>query len=615
MSIKTQLGKYRKSAIILILGTGILVNFISCKHDNLKAPESIVNATPSLKVDSGVSQEIHIWPRGKTVYLPTGLEQFVFIEFPCVEKANNVQIKLTLPNGMKIKSYPTASSWAVLPSNHIVPKKTSQQCNFVELTVSAEDAKEKLSKPFWIVFSMDVKTPPGDYSLNVEMIDDGKVLHSKNFNTKIYPELKNIKFEKLQAISWHYNGLDKNFIPTYVDMLRASGINAIGAMRGEGSSNEWSISDYALSKNTKLIFVFFIHDAIKHAQKSNVLSGENTSYDLTWLLDHPVAFKQILQKYIDAMTNGKKYSAILHDAESHAYMKGEIYGDFSPYGIENFRKFAEIDAKTNLNQQIIKEKFLNKWVWFRCKQSNEITKILRDLIDETWPERQLHVYSGYEFDKVPFKDRTREYYGVDWKSMSDTGMDFGGAGYGGGIETIRATRDALKGKAVFIPAEMRIVNFGSKLHINKSPEEWSMRLIEVFLNSGMKGGLSIWYGNVLEGGALIAMNRAFDFMQKIESFALTSECADDAIKVYPDTEKENVYVLRKGGNTLIIAVNNEATAKQLRIRLVGFTLKGYNSDLEIKDMVSGEQIPAEEVLKVEIPAYSYRLLNILEDGN
>ena len=607
MRTRTQFYTRKTISVVIAICSGWLLNAEQLHDNTIKHPAEQSN------------QEIEIWPKSKTVYLPTDLEQFMFMEFPKVENSKNLTIKLTLPDGIIIKSYPTASSWAVLPKKHIRPEKTETLENVTEITISSKDAKTTCVKTFWLNLSIEVKCPPGQYSLVAELLGDGKILSKRAFDVKVYSKLKNVKFKQLKAIAWHYNGLDKAYVPTYVDMLRASGINTLAIMRGEGTGNEKkaienSVSDYALSRNMELILVFFIHDVIEYAIKEHQLTGKNSS-SISWLLDHPKVFKKILKNYIDAATKGKNYTGLLHDAETHALVHGTICGDLTGYGIEAFRKEAKIDEKCELTPQIIKEKYSKEWVSYRCSQTNRINEVLRELIDETWPERQFHTYSGYEFNESPYKDRTRRLYGVDWKSLADTGIDYADTGYGGSMDQIRATRDALAGKAILIPAEMRIVNFLSKHRIRQTPEQWSMRLITSFLNSGMKGGLSIWYGNDLEGGALIAMNKAFDFMRQIEPFALKGKRADDAVKVSPMMEKDNVYVLRKGGNSLIIAVNPDDMPKTLRVRLLDFTLKGHTSNLEIKDMATGKQIPPKRVLKVELSPYSYRIFNLLDDGN
>jgi hypothetical protein len=241
--------------------------------------------------------------------------------------------------------------------------------------------------------------------------------------------------------------------------------------------------------------------------------------------------------------------------------------------------------------------------------------VLRELLDDKFPDTTLGVYSGYEFDEPPFKDRTRKLYSVDWKSMANTGLDYGSAGYGGSMDQLQNTAKALQGKAVYMPAEMYLVNFLTKSSRTSSPEAWGMRLINAYLNSGMKGGLSIWYGNDLDGSALISINMAVELMRKIESYALKGKRDDNAVKVYPDSEKNNVYVLRKGGNAMIIATNNEASEKNIRIRLQKFRLKGFTGELQITDIVSGKKIKPQKVLKVNIKPYSYRLINLLDDGN
>ena len=235
--------------------------------------------------------------------------------------------------------------------------------------------------------------------------------------------------------------------------------------------------------------------------------------------------------------------------------------------------------------------YFSEWIKYNCEQSNNIAALTRELIDEQYPDRLLKVYSGYEYDFDPYKDLTRRLYAVDWNSMADTFIDYAGAGYYGSRQDLSHTAEVLSGRTVYIPAEMYVENFLTKNIGDLSPEKWAMRLIEVFMNSGMRG-MTYWYANDMDGAALIAVSEFTKFVLLVEDFALRGTFDPDAISVMPKTEADNVYVIRDTKQAMVVALNRSDKPKRIRLTLNDFKIKGYTSDLQITDMVSGEKIPA-----------------------
>ena len=141
-----------------------------------------------------------------------------------------------------------------------------------------------------------------------------------------------------------------------------------------------------------------------------------------------------------------------------------------------------------------------------------------------------------------------------------------------------------------------------------------MRLIEVFMNSGMRG-MTYWYANDMDGAALIAVSEFTKFVLLVEDFALRGTFAPDAISVMPKTEADNVYVIRDTKQAMVVALNRSDKPKRIRLTLNDFKIKGYTSDLQITDMVSGEKIPANRNITIEVEPWNYRVLQLLDDGN
>lgn len=589
-----------------VFQSGTAPHEVSIRNFRIIESEKAVNASLNIPFD------IRVWPRRDTIYLPAGLRQFMFMEFANAQAKSDLKVYLTLPAGITVEGFPKGSGGACLPPNRVYPKKWQQNGNIAELEFAANTIAKRKSS-LWLPLSIDVKTAPGDYVLKAEVKDGKSSVLKKTLKIKIYKKLSGKTPKNLKIVAWQYAGLDYKYVPTYVNMLKAAGFNMFCNMHGDAAKGK-SISDYIKSQKLGLGLVFFT-SKIKYVEEHFGKDFKNIKWDETWLLDHPEILKKVLTKFIDKASGGRKLDTFVYDAESGSFRRGKIHGDLSPYSLEVFRKFAKIPASQKLTPEIITKKYVKDWIKFRCHQSNQFATIIRDYMDEKMPDTSFGIYSGYEYDNSPFKDRTRMFYSVDWKSISDTGLDYGGTGYGGSMEQIKHTANTLKGKAVLMPAEMYLVNFHTKGRRTKSPEVWGMRLINAFLNSGMKGGLSIWYGNDLDGSALISINMAAEFMRIIEPYALKGKRDDKAVKVYPASEENNVYVLRKGGNVLLTAVNNEDVEKTIRIRLQGFRLKGFTGELQVSDLVTGEKIKAKKVLRVKVKPYSYRLINLLDDGN
>ncbi len=62
-------------------------------------------------------------------------------------------------------------------------------------------------------------------------------------------------------------------------------------------------------------------------------------------------------------------------------------------------------------------------------------------------------------------------------------------------------------------------------------------------------------------------------------------------------------------------LNNTDKKKVIRLTFKAFTIQGYTSGLQIKNITTGESIPTAKTITVEIAPYSYTLLRVLDDGN
>ena len=564
--------------------------------------------------ESEPAPKIMVWPRSEPVNIPTDLEQFMYWEIPAPPEGATLELRLTLPEGMEIRNFPKGTG-PVLPvkSRSIFPKTFSQKENLAVLTFAPADRSQWPHR--FLSMTVAVKTPPGDYRIRAERIINGKPESPQEIPLRVYPALSGSQPEKMTLAAYDYPGYEPEFLSTYLEMNRRAGINALYHMRGEPPRTV-TASDLAPKYGIRNGLIFFVHqvqDYFKGRELPEAARGVEVA-SLTALLDHPEAMKAMLKEFFTASMDGKDYSCIIYDAERGAFFGGRPGGDRTPYGLAQFRKYAGIPADEALTDQELSGKYRKQWVDWNCDLTVRVSRLVREVLDESFPDFRYEVYSGYEVDEGPHKDRTRELYGVDWKKLADTGFDYATAGYFGSMDQLRNTAAAVRGKASYIPAEMYVENFNHKGVVRRDPGAWSVHLLRAILNSDRQG-ITLWYANVMDGNALIAVDRVASLLCRTEDFWLRGTPDPEAVTVRPEAEREQVHVLRLGGNALVLLLNSADFDKTLRLTLNGFRVRGYTGELGITDVMSGEKIKPAGILRVTVPARSFRTIQIFDDGN
>ena len=184
----------------------------------------------------------------------------------------------------------------------------------------------------------------------------------------------------------------------------------------------------------KTTMVFFVSDVLTTYQwrlRPEAAKGADLS-SFNKLLDQPEVFKALLKDWFVYAMAGKDYSCIVYEAEDGPFSRKG--GDRSEYCKEQFRKAANIPAEEALTDEVLKTKYRKEWVAYQCGLTARCAKIIREVLDDAYPEFRFAIYSGYEIDHGPNKDRTRERYAVDWKKMADSGLDYATAGYFGSAD-------------------------------------------------------------------------------------------------------------------------------------------------------------------------------------
>ena len=558
----------------------------------------------SASAAEAVSEPFRVWPRHEPVCWPTGLEQFVFVELPnSGEKAETI-LRLTLPENCRVTALPRGNAPS-LPAepDSVFPTAWQQTGCIAEFRLPADAFGNALKK--FLTLSVDVQAKTGSFALGFEYLIKGKSLRKGELPVRIYPALSGKQSKLVTVAAYSYPGLRAEYLPVFMEMFRQAGVNAFYQMRGENPELKSTVADFTRKYGMKAGLVFFIHHIREHSPGAKSLAE---------LLDSPEEFKELIRKFFRDKLGNKPYDCVIYDAEAGGLRNGKIQGDTSPHALEVFRKFANIPANTELSVEVIRARYSREWVAYICDQSNRFSRLMREFLDAEYPDFRYEAYSGYELDDGPMKNRTRELYGTDWKTMAATGIDCATAGYHGSMDQIRHTATAVRGKAPYAPAEMYVENFSSSKISGRLPEPWAMRLIRAYMN-GDRQGLMLWYANDMDGAALIAVDRLTKFIALVEEFAVKGKLDPEAVTVRPEAEAENVFVLRRGGNALIVALNNSDVEKMLRLNLNGFRVSGFTGELAVNDLADGKTLKAAKVLRITVPAYGYRVLQLMDDGN
>ena len=560
--------------------------------------------------DAAACGQINVWPRHSQVNMPTKLKQFMFVEIPNPASDGSFTLNMTLPPEMSLLGAFSGISPAV-PVCPLKPESFKQDgvkavLNFPAGQFSSDGASG------WLSLYLDVNTPVGDYPMTIEaMSADGKLLSKGKFTVRIYPELVNRTIESMPIIAYYYTGIDDAYVDPFLEQMKACGVNALHSMSGEwtwaGSVPGKTVADEAQKYGIEVGVIFFSSELENYAKK-NI----GADYTLQRLIDEPEKLTAALKGYIEHSTAGKPHQAVIYDAEAGSVRSDHVEGDLSEYGRAKFSR--EVGADHTLTAAEIFDNHRDEWMWFNCRQTKAIAEATRAMIDEYYPGVLFYIYSGYEYDTGHDKDLSRRNYSMDWNSVADALPDYAGAGYYGSRDDLRHTNDVLDGRTTFIPADMYLENFKHEGGPAPTTEQWKMRLIRTFMNSGMRG-MALWYSAVMDGSALIAVSEFVRFVELVEDFALRGHLDENAITVKPKSEVENVYVIRDSRQAKVVLLNNGDRPKTISLTLNDFKIKGYTSDIQITDLVTGEKMAAAKTLRLTVAPMSYRVIQILDDGN
>ncbi len=527
--------------------------------------------------DSGL---IRWWPRVKPACVIADLEQFAVLEFRSELKLKgDITVKITFPEGVKYESVVTA--WAnpdkpyvsacPPPDESAYPEKVEADGNRV--TMRFKDGSFDRPGKTWLTMVIAVgKLAPGDgYAAAVEVSTSSGQSYAEKIAMEVRPALSGVQC-KVPLIMWNFQGLDAQFIPVYMDGMVKAGVNRFYEMREETPGKQGEV-DFQKQFNTVHGTAFFGERIGKYFEKNGLppeLAGRtDIVFDNAWLLDHPDVMELFLRDYYKYLMDGKNFKVIIYDAERGAFkQRGTVIaGDTTPYSLAKFGDMFKI-PEASLTPETIVAEFKNEWTRYCCLQSMELAKLANKVAKKYYPGSAFEVYSGYEYDASPNENLTRMTYAVDWKLMREAGMDAAGCGYFGTPEEIAHTAEAVEGVCHMLPAEMYMEGFRTEgvPMPRLAVEAFAFRLISSYLASGGHG-VQLWYGAVMHGGGLAALDIYTKFANATCEFlgGASRIGTDSFVRVMPKAFSEQVYVFEKAGKKMLIVLN--PTDKPATVRL------------------------------------------------
>ena len=552
---------------------------------------------------------VRFWPRLENANMVANLEQLAFLEvIPAPNLGTIERVDINLPANVEIIGIPQAwvnpdkPSIYALPFPELTAYPTSivQDGNKVTMTFGRDAFTHQPQNWLPMVVRVgDVK--PGKYPMHITIFGE-KMKTTVISRLVIWPELSGEQSKKPLVI-WNFQGLEEQYLPTYMNALVKAGANRFYEMREEIPGRK-SVVDFQDEFNTIHGTAFFGERIGAYFEKNGLPEElavrDDIVYDNAWLLDHPEVMEVFLKHYIDFLTTGKKFDVVIYDAERGAFKGEKIVGDLTGYSLNKFGELYNVPQEKRNPEDIAKE-YADEWIKYNCDQSLALATLANKVVKEKFPGMTFEVYSGYEYDDGVYKDTTCRSYAVDWKSMANSGMDAAGTGYFGDLALLRHTANTTRGKADLLPAEMYMEGFLTqgvpvpRLEV----KVFAMRLISAFLATG-GNGIHIWYGAVLDGGALAAIDIYNRFVNLTADFIDSAEEVQLDARISPAQNQGNVYAYRNSdGETLVIILN--PTDKNANIR-IAFTAEMQS----MTDLATGEVCGKGRSLTVKLEPYSYK---------
>ncbi len=321
--------------------------------------------------------------------------------------------------------------------------------------------------------------------------------------------------------------------------------------------------------------------------------------NLSFLLRTPEAWEDLDQEFAAMKRRTPHLRNLNWDYEFRPFAH---YSDLSAYTLDIFTREYGIKEE-RLDEKVIRDKYFDQWVDFRCKELARIVAKLR-------PMANRH---GFEFTMYMAGDPARRKdYSVDMKDIAE----FGGLDhiYFGGTWDHTVTG---KIKALCAAAGARM---STSVHVCATDNTgWTRGVILRRLMIAAGGGVLLWYEKGFDGLMLQEIAAVTALLAKFEDFFLQGKADAFAVNagkvVYspenrtPEHLKQRILgdvisdmpalaVYELDGRFLALAVNDTAAPVELTLNFAG--ARG-----QVTEFGSGDRHTAGEDIKRKIPPHQY----------
>ena len=531
---------------------------------------ALVLLTTTLNAEE--SRPIQWWPRIRPAVMPTNLKQLAILEFaPELKCGGETTVEVVLPDGIKYLGCPTAWINPRRPNVHSLPfpERTAYADNYLQdgnkLSLHFPAGSFEKTPQTFLPMLLDVNTTPGEYNVKVTF-KSPETEYCEDIELVILDELDPTPCVK-PLIVWDYQGTDEEYLPIFLNGFTTAGFNRFYGGREELKGKKSSV-DFQKEFNTEHGVALSL-DAVPEYFRENPLPETVAALideaDCGWMVDNPDSSRIMIKEYLDFASAGKPFQYVILDCERGAFKSNgtRIVNDLTKYNRERFARRYQLEAVPT--PEDIATKYRDEWIDYSCNLTTEYATMFNNIVREIMPGCRYEVYSGYQYSNGD----TRQTYAVDWSELTDCGMDAAGAGYFGSRKDIEATAEAIA-SVPLIPAEMYMENFNTpgipmpRLNVG----EFAYRLIETYLWGGCNG-MQIWHGGVVTGAGLASINIFKNFVNATSPIVDGAEAVpvEEALKVMPKVQEENVYTFRKDGKLAAIVLNPTAKDAVMRVSM------------------------------------------------
>jgi hypothetical protein len=297
--------------------------------------------------------------------------------------------------------------------------------------------------------------------------------------------------------SW-FNGINnEKMMNALYSTAKAAGANEVFLTNtinpgkyGLKKSDFFQLETYAWRKST-----LEMKNIFKKFPQSRTKNGRYSKYaNLSYLSRHPETWPFLEEEVKKLRKREPDLTGLFWDYEFAPFAH---YADFSPFTLGIFAK--EYGIKEKLDKGVIKEKYMDQWIDFRCKELGKISSILKKIANKYDLEFNFYAAGAMKI--------TRKRYSIDISELDANRLYLGGSWFSDDTEKINAVSQKAK-----IPLSFSV----HMCDIDRTGWKEAVILRRVIMNNG--GGVLLWYELGFNGTQLTAIANVTRLTARYEKF-------------------------------------------------------------------------------------------------